>query len=293
MKKKRLRKSKEKDGNLNLFGFLKNNIPLILLGLYALSFINYYIYYNSFEIPIFNYIGLNDMLFFSLEYIFRILLLITIAEILIFIVFTILFGWYERFVLLFIKKKWYLYGNASKKNKKRILNIFNKQFDNSIFQFGMTTIFILLFVVAFSSYKLVLFPTALIYLIYYIEKGTPEKFWDITLMMATGIIFISMLFSTIVNSYDKRFEKDNNIISFYENSIFVSTDTKLSCYNYLGETSTHIFLYDIENKESKIYGKENVSEFTIKNINKTDKYIKKIQENSIFKFLFRPFYDIN
>jgi hypothetical protein len=123
----------------------------------------------------------------------------------------------------------------------------------------------------------------MIYFIYYTEKVSTIKTPKLMLSMVSVIIIISTIVTTLVNSYNKRFEKDEYIISFNENSTFISTDTKVSCYNYLGETSTNIFLYDIENKESKIFFKDNISNIQIKNNNEIDEYLKRIKENFIVK----------
>lgn len=106
---------------------------------------------------------------------------------------------------------------------------------------------------------------------------------EFTLTMSTAIIIISTIVTTLVNSYNKRSEKDDFVISFYENSKFISTDTKISCYNYLGETSSNIFLYDIENKESKVYYKDNISDIKIKNTNEIDKIILKLKQSFLIK----------
>lgn len=275
--KKKKKKKNITDKKPSFFTFLKQNVTFILIGLYSLSFINHYIFYNSFGIPIFNYIGLNDMLFFSLEYIFRILLLILISEILFVFLFTFLFSIYEKIVIFLIKRKGYLYLKAKKSDRERIKNIFEKKFKNYLPSFGFGLVFILVFVVSFSSYKVILLPTILIYFLYYIERISDDSGWDISLIMGSIVILLSMTITPIVKSYEKRFEKDEDKISFYENSTLISTDKSVSCLNYLGETSSHIFLYDIENKEAKVYSKDNISDFTIKKTEKIDNYIKKIE----------------
>ena len=110
-----------------------------------------------------------------------------------------------------------------------------------------------------------------------------------SLILTSIIIFISVFVATLNNAYSKRFEKDETLISFIENSEYISTDRNISCYNYLGETSSHLFLYDIENKNSKIYDKGNLSEITIKNSNDLDNYIFKIKENKVFKHIVETF----
>lgn len=260
------------------------NISLLLLGIYSLSFINYYIYYKSFEISIFNYIGLNDLIFFALEYIFKISLIIFIWEILLFIIFGFIYEFYEFVIIAFVKRKAKLYLKASKKNRNRIQEVLWKNFDEYLNQFRFSIAFLLMFVIPFTNHILILFPTLLVYIVYYMGKlGKDDEFIPVLLKMLIGIIVISMIVTTITNSYNKRFEKDNHTISFKENSIEISTDKNISKYNYLGETSSHIFLFDTVNNESRIFSKSNITDIKIKNTNEIDKYVKKIKGMAIIK----------
>jgi hypothetical protein len=263
--------------------FFKGNITLILLGLYALSFVNYYIYYNSFEISIFNYIGLYDLIFFSLEYIFKIVLVIFIWEVLFYIVFSCLFDLYTLYIILIHKKKYKLYFFSNRSKKKRLKNvIFNKYFNDNIVVNKVLFILILMAVIVFSPYKLTTIPALCIYFIYIFHKSDEVKLYDFTITAISFIIIVFTLITTLFSSYSKRFEKDDYCISFYENSKLITTD-KTSTYNYLGESSTYIFLYDFKNKESKIYFKENISELKIKNTNNFDTYALNIKESSFVR----------
>nr|WP_315160606.1 hypothetical protein [uncultured Flavobacterium sp.] len=279
-KKKKSFISKEKN---EFITFFKDHITLILLSLYTLSFINYYLYYKSFEISIFNYVGLNDLLFFSLEYIFNIFLLIFVSEIILFIIFVFLHKMYEKFILFVVKKKGILYLHSNNRDKERINEVLQKTFNTSLNKFRMTIIILSLFVISQLSDKLILYPTILIYIAYYLEKFSKDIAPHLTLTSASIIITIFMIITTLVNSYNKRFEKDDYIISFNEEDAFITTDKKLSCINYLGETSSNIFLYDIKNKESKIYFKDKISNIKIKNSNTIDNYILIITNNFIVK----------
>ena len=69
---------------LKYYRIIKDNLAIIIIIIYGISFANYYIYYKSFEIPIFNYIGLNDMIFFFAEYLFEIISIIFLTEIILF-----------------------------------------------------------------------------------------------------------------------------------------------------------------------------------------------------------------
>ncbi len=88
-----------------------------------------------------------------------------------------------------------------------------------------------------------------------------------------------MIFTTLYNSYSKRFEKENYTISFIEENKLITTEKGKSSLNYLGETSTNIFLYDIKSKKAKIYNKSSISDFEIQNSNTIDEYIISIKDS--------------
>lgn len=130
--------------------FLKENIAVILLLVYSISFTNYYIYYKSFNISIFNYVGLNDLIFFTLEYVFKILLIIVIYELIFFLIFTIFWGFYEKIVLIW-KKKLKLYLKSDKRNRERILNVFNEYFSKGLVSAKFTVVMIGIFLIVFFT----------------------------------------------------------------------------------------------------------------------------------------------
>ncbi|WP_133158877.1 hypothetical protein [Flavobacterium alvei] len=75
-------------------------------------------------------------------------------------------------------------------------------------------------------------------MVYHLEKISQEKVTYLMLSASSIIIIFFSIITTLVNAYNKRFEKDDYIISFNEDKDFISTDTTISCYNYLGETSS-------------------------------------------------------
>jgi hypothetical protein len=268
-----------------IFQGIKENITIVALAIYGITFLNYYIYYNSFQISIFNYIGLNDMIFFFLEYIFKILSCIIITEILLFIIYVFLHDIFVKIRLNSTKRRRKYYKNLNENNTKRLTKTIENGFSKSLIQFKLTIITLSLFGLAFLPFKTLLIPTYFIYLFFLLEKIQKERDYELLTYFGGAMVFISLLITTFINSYDKRFEKDNSNISFYENNIFITTNKDLSCYNYLGETSTYIFLYDIEKKKSKIYNKNNLTDITIKNSNVIDSSITKIKRTKIYVLL--------
>lgn len=266
--------------------FLKENIALILLLIYSISFINYYIFYKSFNISIFSYIGLNDLVFFTLEYVFKILLTIIVYELIFFIIFSIFWGFYEKIVLL-SNKKIKLYLNSNKRNKERILNVFNEPFSKGLTNSKLTIAMLGVFVLFFFPYKQIIIPAYFVYMIYLMELISKEKRFNISISFASVIIVLSMIITTLYNSYSKRFEKEDYTISFKEDDKVITTAKDISSLNYLGETSTNIFLYDIKDKKAKIYNKSNISNFEIQNSSTIDKHIINIKNSYPIKILIK------
>lgn len=268
--------------------YLKSNITLILLFVYSISFINYFIYYKSFNIPIFSYIGLNDLIFFCFEYVLQIIFIIIIWEFILSMLFALIYILYEKGLLL-SRKKFKLYMISSKKNKERINTILNKNYYKFEIDFKLTIIIFGIFIIAFIPYKLLILPAYFIYFIYIFDIAIKDKTHNLSFTFAIATIIFFMITTTLFSSYNKRYKKDNYVISFQEDSRYITTDKKNGYLNYLGETSTNIFLYDIKNKTSKIYSKSNLTNIEIKNTNEIDKFILNLKKNVLIKSFIEMF----
>jgi len=258
--------------------FTKENISITLLIIYSVSFVNYYLYYKSFSISVFNYLTITDLVYFTLEYVFQIMLIILMYEISFFIVFTIFWTIYERIVLI-IRKRFFYYLRLNKKQKARITDLFEKPFKIGLASSKMIIALIGIFFIGFLPNKILFIPAYFLYFIYLTEILSDKKMLNISIPMATVTIILCMLFTTLYNSYTNRFEKDEYSISFNENNEFITTEKYKSTLNYLGETSTNIFLYDIEDKVSRIFSKSKITNLKIQNTNNLDMYIIKIRDS--------------
>ena len=260
-----------------IFEYIKSNIVIVLLIIYSISFINYYVFYKSFNISIFSYVGLNDLIFFPLEYAFKILLIVILCDFAVNLCFGLFWYWYERIVFL-RKKKVKLYLTSDKKNRERLRNVFNEPYKKHLMNARFSLIFLGIFVIILLPNILLTFPSYFIYLIYIIELYSEEKSYNFSVSFAIAIVFISMIITTLNSSYSKRFNKDEYFISFKEDGEFITTEKGLSFLNYLGETSSCIFLYDINKRKSKVYQKSLITNIEIQNTNTIDNYILKIKE---------------
>ena len=257
--------------------FTKENISITLLIIYSVSFVNYYLYYKSFSIPVFNYLSIPDLVYFPIEYVFQIVLIILMYEISFFIVFSIFWTIYERIILI-IRKRFFYYLSLNKTQKARIIDLFEKPFKNGLTGSKFIIALIGVLFIGYLPNKLLFIPAYFVYFIYLLEIMSDKKMLNISISMATVIIILCMIFTTLYNSYTKRFEKDEYSISFNENNEFITTEKCKSNLNYLGETSTNIFLYDIDNKVSKIYSKSKVTNLEIQNTSSLDAIILKIRD---------------
>lgn len=273
----------------NFYTFLKNNLGITVTLVYFVSFINYFIYYYSFGIPIFNYIEVTDLLFFFFEYVIQILFTLFIAEVLLFTVHVFYFRIFYVLVPLFRRKKINIYLKANKQNKERFLRILESKIDDNLRNFKLTIVLISVFFIGILPMKLVFIPAYFIYFIYILNQFDKANFQKLTLYIWSLIIFTALLFSSVYNSFSKRYNKESYIISFKEGDKLISTDHNVSCLNYLGETSKNIFLYDINTKKAKIFSKENILDLQIDNTNnQIDYFVTRVLNNRIFKIMYIP-----
>ena len=275
--------NKEESSN-SLLKFIKENITIILLILYSISFINYYFFYSFFDIPIFNYIGLNDLLFYSIEYIFSIILTVFLVEVFLFIFFSFLYGLHMNIVLLLVKKKYKLVleGRLNKRIRERTRKIFDNKFADSLFDFKISLFFLSIFAVIFFPIKEITIPAYFIYMFYLLDRGGEERISKLSIVASLIVIFISLGIITGLSIYQKRYHKQEHDLSFYQNDKLITTNMQRSNLNYLGETSTSIFLYDIKENETKIYSKDNIESLTIKSSSSFDEYLRDFLESNLY-----------
>ncbi|MCS3529195.1 hypothetical protein [Chryseobacterium sp. JUb7] len=271
------------------FKILGSNLSIILIALCSLTSINYFIYYQSFNISIFSYITINDLLFNSLELIFIIFSIIFIIEIFLFTIAVGIYNLYEK-ILLIKRKETIRYYRQNENYKRKIEKVFEKDFYLRVNQFKLGISFICMFLVILAPYRYIFIPSVIIYFLYRLLKFNKDdkgKMWKFFSYFSIIILTISSLINTIDNIYLKKNFKDNFIIEFKENEIYYSTKQTRSNLNYLGETSSHLFLYDLDSQNSLIFFKENIIQYKIENRNKRlsilDRAINFIGRNVIGK----------
>ena len=202
--------NKEESSN-SLLKFIKENITIILLILYSISFINYYFFYSFFDIPIFNYIGLNDLLFYSIEYIFSIILTVFLVEVFLFIFFSFLYGLHMNIVLLLVKKKYKLVleGRLNKRIRERTRKIFDNKFADSLFDFKISLFFLSIFAVIFFPIKEITIPAYFIYMFYLLDRGGEKRIFKLSIVASLIVIFISLRIITGLSTIKKGIIRRN------------------------------------------------------------------------------------
>ncbi len=249
----------------NYLNFLKNNLTLSITLIYIVSFINYFIYYSSFDIPISNYIELTDLLFFFFDYVIQILLIIFFAEITLFIIHSFYFKIFHIYLPLIVNGKILSFLGSNKHNKKRYLKILEINFGNNLWKFKMAILIFSMFFISKYPLKLIIIPSLFFYSFYLLNQIDRKKTQNLTLYLCSLTVIIGLALTTINNLINKRFNKDETAISFMEGEQIISTNKQNSNLNYLGETSKYLFIFDIKTKTTKIFPKESITNLQIEN----------------------------
>nr|WP_315221665.1 hypothetical protein [uncultured Flavobacterium sp.] len=219
----------------------RENILLFSLSGYGLALIYLSIYYYCFDVPIIYYLSLNDMLLFAVTLIMPALLVVLFVE----------------YVIIRLLKK-QLYKRQLEPNEE-------KKFNNiCIVVIGLLTI-VLLFINYIKINPNLLFNVILssFLIVAKIESKDPEN-RNISPFIAVAGLFIGLFFSV---TYSKSGSANKDVKFNYDGK----TVQTCFCYNlnYLGETSSTIFLYDFKKKITFVYEKADISNLT---------YIDKIEK---------------
>ena len=135
----------------------------------------------------------------------------------------------------------------------------------------------------FFPIKEITIPAWFIYMFYLLDRGQEERISKLSIVASLVVILISLGINTGLSIYQKRYHKQEYDISFNQGEEKITTNTGLSHLNYLGETSTNIFLYNIEKNETKIYSKDNISNLTIKSSSTFDEYLSEFLKSNLYR----------
>ncbi|MCD0465976.1 hypothetical protein [Flavobacterium sp. ENC] len=248
--------------------FIKSNLILFSVAGYGLGLLYMSIYYYFFNVPIIYYLTLNDILFFSIT-----LILPTVFAVLLI----------EYIVVRPLKK--FIYKRELENTEEAKFNLYCSRIISLFAVIAMFTEPVqinpnLLFYILFSSF-------ALIARLESSTKGRNLAFGPII----TAVGFLLGLYHLITYSRAGFANKDVQF-SYYGKLIKTGFSQDL---NYIGETSSTLFIYNFRKKITYKYEKENTCKLTY--IDKIDKEFsvkkdlkfyplgsikKKIQQDSIY-----------
>lgn len=260
----------------------KSNIPILLLIFYSLGYIYLDRYYGCFGIPIVSYINLTDIIFVTIETLIRLVLIYLILEFCLY---------FSSYIILQI----YYSPRFNKKLNKRIAT--QKVYDRYkslivtkkiIKKINGVTLGVFTVIISISGFCIdeglftllsLIFPLFVLKLyqaaIY--EHGTDNKRgFQILLIFIYIILIICFAIWGHNNGNDQKSSTTSQVVELYEKEKLYSTSS--DSLNYIGETSSYLFMYDKINRYTLIFNKQNISNLKFKDSTLTTEEKQKIQD---------------
>lgn len=269
----------------------KYNIPILISCFYILGYIYMNRYYSSFDISIEYYVNLTDIIFLTVNYLMMILIIYVIFELVSSFIANMAFYVWSHF---FHKK------TDNLKNERVIERFIDVRRKKSFQWISLSILIVIAFGIIYFSgmfmiYTSIFVPLILIKVNYLVFSKT--KVEESKKKISNFFVIVFSIISIICFAYwgyydgvsNKIIKKDSPIVSFTDNNNFYST--KGTTFNLIGETSGYLFLYDIKNKESLVFAKQNIRNFKIQDPEILE---KKMQDeinrkfNSFRKDIFSP-----
>ncbi len=264
----------------------KTNIPVIILVFYSLGYIYLNRFYSRFDISIENYINLTDIIFVT------IVNLVKLAIFFLFIEFVLVL--ISRFVLKLLYSK-----KLNPKSDPRLRNqeIYDRYYNLVVYkQINGVSFFILLLGLFIPLLIEIDFSYLILFLPFFIIKthqitNYENKEEKNRMLQYLGLImyFLLMICFAIWGHYDgnnvKTSDSQKNI-EFRENKILYNTAT--DSLNFIGETSSYLFIYDKHKRKTLVLNKQKISDFKIKDKTLTSEEKEKMAKDAeiqIDKFL--------
>jgi len=246
----------------------KTYLPIFLLLLYILGYVNLSYYYSVFNVSIEYYINLTDILMYVAGRLVSILLTFILFELIVSLPTIYIIEKRRNNV---IKNK-LLESKKSKEVNSRYKNIYSRdKFDGSYSLLSMVILF-LIFIVVFVILKIVaswsVYLIAIIFFKLYLalsdKKNKDNQVFEIFKYSIIIIPLISIFLGLgFLESKEILEGKNSKEITFLENNKNFST--KSDSLLFIGETSEYLFLYYPRDKETKIFSKSTITDFKIYN----------------------------
>lgn len=247
----------------------KSNIPVIILVFYSLGYIYLERYYSRFNISIENYINLTDIIFVTIKTLVSLSLIYLVIEICLYLI--------SHTLLKIVYSKSLNYKIKGRINNETVYDRYysiiieqqiEKQTKGVSFFIFIIIPFVLLYFLDEAVIIFTLFFPFLIIKIYqithYENDGERNRMMQFLLIFLYIILLICFAIWGHMDGNSNKTTKNSSIVEFCENRD--SYNTNLDSLNYIGETSSYLFIYDRKNRTSLIFNKGNISNFKIKDI---------------------------
>lgn len=231
-----------------------------------------YLYYKAFNIYIFQYISVSDLLFFSIEQLTILTCLIIGLEILGFFIYNLLIDLILRPKVRSEVKKRLL--RSDKKNNKQLVDRFvwrvqKKRMASSLHLLSMLVgviICVISYLPFFHSLQHSLFIAGFTYFMYrgflYRGRNMEKQKLQNVILITVYILIIGLMVLQAGSDAKNVITKDelDHKLSFDYGEKHFSVNSRI---RYIGETSTYIFLYDKKVQETLIFPKTKIDNLKI------------------------------
>lgn len=262
----------------------KSIVPVIAIIFYTYGYSYLSIYYGFFDISIEYYVSLTDILFKTINILIFLSIFFLIQEI-----FLIL--WSTAVLKVYYSRKL----NGKIKNRIKSEKVYDRYYVQviekyiernletvsffSFLIFGLTLIFL---TKEYLQGMTVFFPFLIVKLYKFTHKENSETKNRI-LKFSSLALFIILLNSFVLWGYNDASEvKENGLshkIEFTSNN--VSYITGYDNLNFIGETSSYIFVYNKKERKTLVFNKSNLTDFKVFDISLTKKEEEKLSKEII------------
>lgn len=232
--------------------FIKENVWLFTIAGYGLGILYMSIYYYYFDVPIVNYLSLNDILLVTVTLIIPVGISMVIFE----------------YLTIALRKVIY----------KRKLNVV----EETRFSFYCVIIIFILLIIAYFIHAVRINPNLLFYILFISFVLTSKLIRNVNGSNFVFVISFSLLgfflgLYYLINYGKAGFANIDVKFNYYDEVVTTGFNHDL---NYIGETSSTIFLHNFKKKVTYVYEKSNISKLTY--INKINKEFSEKKELKLY-----------
>lgn len=253
--------------------------PFLLLLIYSCSYLHHIVYYDSFWINIPYYINLSDLVFYGINVILGLFILLLVTKFILYII--------THFVLVILL-------NLTNKKSDNAEEVMNKKIDDNYFFSYLIILFLLTLLFAHFTQEYV-FSLSMFFALFIIEFFIfiiKDKRQDhankkpVLYFLWSAFVLLLLLINIISGFQESSFiktKKNQNLgpeLSFSLDGVAYSTKLQKDLV-LAGETSNYIFLYNKLDKKTLIFHKDKITNLIIYDQELSEEEMKKMMDNSI------------